>query len=142
MTPMHLQVSGLRKHFGAVMAVADASFEVRGGEVVGLLGPNGAGKSTILECLAGLLPADAGVVSRDGVPLAPADRRDALFYLPDGLRPWPDERVEWVLDFAHTLYGGDTDWRGDLATALGLAPLRRRRIGELSKGQRKRVLLA
>ena len=138
---MQLTISALRKRFGAVTAVDDASFEIRGGEVLGLLGPNGAGKSTVLACLAGLLPADAGAVTRDGVPLGAADRRDALFYLPDGVAPWPDQRVEWVLDFGRALHGG-AEWRGALETSLGIAPLRRRRLGTLSKGQRKRVLLA
>src|SRR5256885_13510450 len=138
---MKLRVSGLRRRFGAVVAVDDASFEIRGGEVLGLLGPNGAGKSTVLACLAGLLPADAGSVTRDGVPLGAADRRDALFYLPDGVAPWPDQRVEWVLDFGRALHGG-AGWRGELESALGIASLRRRRLGALSKGQRKRVVLA
>ena len=124
-----------------MVAVDDASFEIRGGEVLGLLGPNGAGKSTVLACLAGLLPADAGVVTRDGATIAPGDRRDTLFYLPDGVAPWPDQHAEWVLDFGRALHGG-AEWRGALETALGIEPLRHRRLGALSKGQRKRVLLA
>jgi ABC-type multidrug transport system ATPase subunit len=137
---VHLIVSHLRKRFGAVTAAEDVSFEVRGGEVLGLLGPNGAGKSTVLECLAGLLPADGGAVTLDGVPLGAAQRRDALFYLPDGVRPWGDQCVGWVLDFGRALHGGASD--PDVDDALGIAPLRGRRVGELSKGQRKRVLLA
>ena len=137
---MRLEVVGLRKHFGPVIAVADATFDVGAGEVVGLLGPNGAEKSTILECLAGLLPADGGAVRLDGAVLAPDARRRALFLLPDGVAPWPDQRVGWVLDFAGALYGGDGG--RDAEDALGVTPLRERRLGELSKGQRKRVLLA
>jgi ABC-type multidrug transport system ATPase subunit len=139
---MTLRITGLRKRFGAVEAVRDATFDARAGEVLGLLGPNGAGKSTILACLAGLLAADGGAVTRGGAPLAPADRRDALFYLPDGVLPWPDQRVEWVLDFGRALHGGSADWRDDLAESLGIGALRGRRLGELSKGQRRRVLLA
>lgn len=137
----HLQIAGLQKRFGAVAAVRGASFEAFGGEVLGLLGPNGAGKSTILACLAGLLPADAGDVRLDGRPLPPARRRDALFYLPDGVRPWDDQPVDWVLDFGVALAGG-ADWRGEVAESLGIGPLRGRRMGALSKGQRRRVLVA
>jgi ABC-type multidrug transport system ATPase subunit len=77
-------------------------------------------------------------------PLPPARRRETLFYLPDGIAPWPDQRATWVLDFHTRLAGGA--WRGALAEsltgALGLAPFLGKRMGELSKGQRKRVLVA
>jgi ABC-2 type transport system ATP-binding protein len=68
-----LEVRGLAKRFGAVMAVGDVSFEVAAGEVVGLLGANGAGKTTAVDCILGLLTPDAGVVAIDG--LAPRDAR-------------------------------------------------------------------
>src|SRR6476469_493333 len=55
-----LAVHGLVRRFGAVKAVDGISFEVAAGEVFGLLGPNGAGKTTTLECILGLVRADAG----------------------------------------------------------------------------------
>ncbi len=144
--PARLAVRALRKRFGAVEAVRDATFDVRAGEVVGLLGPNGAGKSTILECLAGLLPADGGTVHVDGRALAPDARRAALFYLPDGIAPWPDATVAQVLDLAADAWGTPADarraWMEDAAVALDVAALRDRRVGALSKGQRRRVLVA
>ena len=57
-----VQVEGLRKSYGATVAVADVSFEVREGEIFGMVGPNGAGKTTTIECLEGLRKPDAGVV--------------------------------------------------------------------------------
>jgi len=65
-----LAVQRLTKHYGALVAVHDVSFEARPGEVLGLLGPNGSGKSTTVKILAGLLRPTSGGVQLDG--------RDAL----------------------------------------------------------------
>src|SRR6476661_1360425 len=88
-----MQISGLGKRYGEQRALAEVSFDVRAREVLGLIGPNGAGKTTLLETIAGIVPADAGDVLWHGAPLAHAHRRDAIFYLPDGLRPWDDQFV-------------------------------------------------
>ena len=68
--PDVLQVNGLRKSYGARLAVADVSFHVQAGEVLGLLGPNGAGKSTTVAIISGLTAADAGSVTVGGATLA------------------------------------------------------------------------
>jgi len=60
--PPALSVSGLRKSYGEVVAVAGLDLEVRAGECFGLLGPNGAGKTTTIEICEGLLPPDEGTV--------------------------------------------------------------------------------
>ena len=57
-----VQVEGLRKVYGATVAVDEISFEVREGEIFGMVGPNGAGKTTTIECLEGLRKPDAGTV--------------------------------------------------------------------------------
>jgi len=85
--------------FGLSWALTGISFDVRLGEVLGLIGPNGAGKTTLLEVMAGVLPADAGDVRWRGVPLPVGRRREVMFYLPDGLRPWDDHYVTRVLEF-------------------------------------------
>ena len=64
--PGSLRVSGLCKSYGGRPALEDVSFSIHPGEVLGLIGPNGAGKTTLFECLAGVMPADAGVLLRDG----------------------------------------------------------------------------
>jgi ABC-type multidrug transport system ATPase subunit len=116
---------------------------VNEGEIVGILGPNGAGKTTLLECIAGLAAPDGGTIGGEGGrALSAAARRDLLLYLPDGIIPWPDQTADWVLDFAAAVFGARTDWRGELADMLALDELTGRRVGDLSKGQRKRVLLA
>jgi branched-chain amino acid transport system permease protein len=61
-----LEVRGLVKKFGGLLAVNDVSFAVRGGEILGLIGPNGAGKSTTFNLVTGALPPTAGRVSFDG----------------------------------------------------------------------------
>jgi ABC-2 type transport system ATP-binding protein len=61
-----LAVRRLTKHYGALVAIHDVSFEVRPGEVLGLLGPNGSGKSTTVKILTGLLRQTTGSVQLDG----------------------------------------------------------------------------
>src|SRR5436309_2776098 len=106
---MLLTATGICKRFGPNTVLRDAGFSVRENEVLGLIGPNGAGKTTLFECLAGLIPADCGEVAAKvefrGRPLDPAHRKQALFYLPDGIRPWADQRADWVLDFFAALHG-------------------------------------
>jgi len=140
-----LQVSHLTKRYGHVTALSDVSFSIRPGEVLGLIGPNGSGKTTLFECLAGVLPADAGLVSRDGRPVPVRERSTTFFYMPDGVAPWPQQTVRWALDFAEGFFAGPADGpakAGHYVRIFDLEPLLDTRIGELSKGQRKRVLLA
>lgn len=61
-----LQVSGLTRRFGGLVAVDDVAFEVQPGEIMGLLGPNGSGKTTVMNLLSGALAPDAGTVLFEG----------------------------------------------------------------------------
>ncbi len=61
-----LEVDSLTKHFAAITAVDDATFEVRDGEILGLAGPNGAGKTVTFNCITGQLQPDAGTVTFRG----------------------------------------------------------------------------
>ena len=136
-----LNVHFLTKRFGDYWALRGASFSIRSGEVLGLVGPNGSGKTTLLECLSGLLPLDGGHVRSDE-PLIPRTGRDVLFYMPDGIVPWPDQSVAWALRFSAALHGATPSEVAEVELALGLGPLGPQRIGTLSKGQRKRMLIA
>lgn len=124
------------------MALQDASFCVRNGEVLGLIGPNGSGKTTLFECLTGLIPTDAGEVEFEEKLLAPSHRKRALFYLPDGIRPWVDQSVEWTLEFFESLYDRPNGEAAALARLFQLGALMKSRIGTLSKGELKRAMLA
>ena len=137
-----LTVEGLNKKFGSRSVLADVSFTVGAGEVLGLIGPNGAGKTTVLECLAGLLPTNAGTFKYLGNPLSPRRRKEALFYVPDGIVPWAQQTVNWVLTFFERLYSQAPEKRAALAGPLRLEEIGRSRIATLSKGERKRTLLA
>ncbi|HEV3142015.1 MAG TPA: sugar ABC transporter ATP-binding protein [Vicinamibacterales bacterium] len=72
-----LDMRGVRKTFGATVALDDVDLTVRGGEVCALVGQNGAGKSTLMEILAGAVAPDGGAMLLDGVPYAPRNPHDA-----------------------------------------------------------------
>jgi ABC-2 type transport system ATP-binding protein len=137
-----LRVTGLTKAYRRVTALDDVGFEVRRGEVLGVIGPNGAGKTTLFECLAGVVPRDAGIVRLNGALLPPTRAGAHLFYLPDAIAPWPSQPVAWALDFTVGFFGGRADRQDHVVRALNLDALLDRRIGTLSKGQRKRAMLA
>ena len=137
-----LTVENLNKRFGPRDVLSDVSFNVRAGEVLGLIGPNGAGKTTLFECLAGLLPTDDGDVRFRGNQLPSSRRKDALFYLPDAITPWAEQTVKWVLGFFERIYGQSHDKLTRLLEPLRLNELQKSRFAYLSKGERKRVLLA
>ncbi len=137
-----LKVSHLSKRYGRLTALDHVSFSIRPGEVLGLIGPNGSGKTTLFECLGGVLPPDAGLLLQDDRPLTADQRAANLFYLPDTIAPWPSQTVRWAIDFTLGFFGGRTGQRDDVVRRLGLDPLLDVRIGALSKGQRKRSLLA
>jgi ABC-type branched-subunit amino acid transport system ATPase component len=65
-----LEVRGLVKRFGGLVAVNDIGFDIRPGEILGLIGPNGSGKSTVMKLIMGIERPDAGVVRLDGVDVA------------------------------------------------------------------------
>jgi ABC-2 type transport system ATP-binding protein len=137
-----VHVRDLTKRYGAFAALTDVSFSIERGEILGLIGPNGAGKTTLFECLAGTLPLDHGAVYAGGRLLSPDERAALLFYLPDAITPWAAQPVGWALDFVAGFFGGPADARAAIVERLELEPFLRAPIGTLSKGQRKRTLLA
>jgi ABC-2 type transport system ATP-binding protein len=138
--PTLFEVKGLSKRFGHIAALTDVSFRVEAGEILGLIGPNGAGKSTLFECLAGVSPSDSGQVLAGGRPVA--HRSSLLFYVPDAIAPWPEQSVRWALEFTSGFLGGRASLRDEVVESLDLRALLDQPIGALSKGQRKRALLA
>ncbi len=137
-----LEVERLSKRYGDQVALVDVAFDVREGEVLGVIGPNGSGKTTLLECLTGLRPADDGVVRWLGRPLPHVQRKRAMFYVPDGIAPYAEHPVDAVLRFITAVYRQPPRTMQDAIEALGLGSVLRKQVGALSKGYRRRLLLA
>jgi manganese/iron transport system ATP-binding protein len=133
-------------------AVLDASFEIPRGSITALVGVNGSGKSTLFKAIMGFVPLAAGGVSIMGLERAEAFRRRLVAYVPQS------EEVDWnfpvlVEDVAMMGRYGHMNWlriatrrdREAVDAALervGMTAYRKRQIGELSGGQKKRVFLA
>lgn len=137
-----LEVHGLAKHYGDTEVLAGVDFDLRSGEILGIIGPNGAGKTTLMECLTGLLPADTGEVRVDGKVLSPMRCKESMFYLPDGIAPWSDQRVWRVTGLFRELHGFDPAREAVVVDRLELSSVLGKRVAELSKGYRRRLLLA
>ena len=137
-----LQTIALSKRYGEQQVLGDVSFDVRAGELLGLIGPNGAGKTTLLEATAGLLPVDAGTVLWRGEPVPVQHRRNVMFYLPDGVRPWDQQYVARVLEFFAAIYGRSDVQLANTVQAIGLTPVLGKRISALSKGYARRFMMA
>ncbi len=126
-----LEVRGLTKRFGGLVAVSDLDFEVRQGEILGMIGPNGAGKSTTFNLIAGTYPAASGEVRFAGEPILglPPHRIAAKGIL----RTFQHNRpfsglpvVENVMVGAHTRFSSSL-WSVIAGTSLAEERLRRKR---------------
>ena len=137
-----LELIDLRLRFGGLAVLDGISFAVEAGELFCLIGPNGAGKTTLLECVAGLLPIDTGEVRWRGAPLSPSQRKQRLFYVPEAISPYPDQRSAEVLRFFCEANRQSPKRLDQLVGALRLEPVLTTPVGALSKGYRRRLLLA
>jgi ABC-2 type transport system ATP-binding protein len=131
---------------GTFTAVADLSFTVAAGEIVGLIGPNGAGKTTTLRSLAGILRPTSGRVRIDGHDLIedPLEAKRCLAFMPDEPHLFEYLTVEEHLRLVARLYGvTDFDRRAAvLIEELELKGKERSLPGELSRGMRQKVVIA
>ena len=143
-----IQVENLTKRYAGGEAVRGISFSVEKGEVVGFLGPNGAGKSTTMRMLTGYLPATDGQIEVAGAKLPQESLlvRQRIGYMPENVPLYPEMRVEEFLEYRGRLKRvprGEIQHRvGLVLDQCGLAEVRKKIIGSLSKGFRQRVGLA
>ncbi|MEV4754425.1 ABC transporter ATP-binding protein [Micromonospora sp. NPDC049559] len=123
-----LEVSELTVRYGLATALDRVSLTVGAGEMVALIGPNGAGKSTLVNTLSGILSPAGGTVTVRG----------RLAHVPEGRQLFPDLTVDDNLRLGGwRVRNRDTGPIYDVLPAL--APLRRRRAGQLSGGQQQMV---
>ncbi len=143
-----IEVSGLTKRYGDVLAVRDLSFKVDSGEVVGFLGVNGAGKTTTMRMITGFLPPTGGRIQVAGHDLErePQAARRAIGYLPELPPLYPEMRVVDYVRFTAAIKDVPRARREERVQhalrACGLEGVARKVIGTLSKGYRQRVGLA
>ena len=141
-------VKNLTKRFSGRTAVDGISFQVQPGEIVGFLGPNGAGKSTTMRMLTGYLPPTSGAAAISGHDVFndSLKARREIGYMPENVPLYEDMRVGEYLSFRAALKGVRfRDVRSSVDRAMeytGLAEVRKKMIGTLSKGFRQRVGLA
>lgn len=139
---------GFRYASASAPALTDLSLDIAEGQVYGLLGPNGAGKSTLLSLLCGLLTADSGELTLDGLPLDQARRADprAIALVPQDYAFYPTLSVRENLSFFAGALGYDGALaKARIADAVAFARLEDavdRRAEELSGGLRRRLNLA
>ena len=146
--PPAIEVDHLVKSYAGMTAVADLSFTVARGEIIGFLGPNGAGKSTTMRILTGYLPANSGTVRICGHSVAtePDAVKRLIGYMPEN-NPLPEDmRVSEYLYFRGRLKEIPRRKLGPrIDEVLELCDLKRVRhkiIGQLSNGYRQRVGIA
>lgn len=137
-----IEVRGLRKVYGRVVAVERVDFQVQAGEFVALIGHNGAGKSTTIRALTGQIQPTEGQVFVDGVDALadPGEARRRFGYVPEDPKLYDYLTAREFLELVAELRGG-----GDVAAALQMAGLgedAERMVREYSQGMRRKTALA
>jgi ABC-2 type transport system ATP-binding protein len=140
-----LELAGLRRRFGDVVALDGLSFSVPPGEVFGFLGPNGAGKTTAMRAIVGVTSLDGGQVRWGGQPIDSEARR-RIGYMPEERGLYAGMKVGEQLEYLARLHGltapqaraAASQWSG----RLGLADKQQVKVEALSLGNQQRVQLA
>jgi len=140
-----LELDGLTRRFGALVALDDLSFSVAAGQVVGFLGPNGAGKTTTMRAVFGLTDLDAGTVRWKGGLVAQSERR-RFGYMPEERGLYPSMLVGEQLEYLGRLHGMSLPDAVAATKAwldrLGVSDRADSKVELLSHGNQQRVQLA
>ena len=140
-----LELAGLRRRFGDVVALNGLSFTVPPGQVFGFLGPNGAGKTTAMRAIVGVTSLDSGTVRWNGEPIGDQARR-RIGYMPEERGLYPAMKAIEQLEYLARLHGltqaaarsAARRW----ADRLGLGGQGQQKTEALSLGNQQRVQLA
>ena len=137
----------IRKEFDGFTALDGVDFEIEENGIFGIIGHNGAGKTTLLKMMAGLLTPTSGTLIIDGIDVVadPMKLKERLGYLPEESRLYDTMTISSYLTFFGDIYGIsriETKRRSDdLLSSLSLTD-EGKKIGELSKGMRRKVAIA
>ncbi|MEZ4744248.1 MAG: ABC transporter ATP-binding protein, partial [Bdellovibrionota bacterium] len=143
-----IEVKGVSKRFGEILALDNISLTVEKGQIVGFLGANGAGKTTTMDIICGCSGPDSGTVEICGHDIVkePLIAKQKLGYLPDIPPLYPEMKVEEAITFTAKLRKVPSDKQKEAVNkainALSLESVRNRLVGNLSKGFRQRVAFA
>ena len=143
-----IQVQNLTKRYGNLVAIDNVSFSVGRGEILGFLGPNGAGKTTTMRIISGYMPPTDGTVQVGEFDVLedPIKAKRQTGYLPENPPLYNDMTVQGYLDFVADIKnvpGKNRKAKIDLAMErCGITDVRKRLIGNLSKGYRQRIGIA
>jgi iron complex transport system ATP-binding protein len=150
---MEIEARNIAVRFGRTTLLRSIDIAVRAGEIIGLIGPNGSGKTTLLRVLANLRAPDSGTVSYAGQSAAEIGARrlsQEIAYLAQGANvQWPMQ-VETLVGLGRLphrrpmqgLSAGDRAAIERAMAACDVSAFRNRTVGELSGGERLRILLA
>src|ERR1017187_5381596 len=140
-----LELIGLRRSYGDVLALDGLTCTVPPGQVFGFLGPNGAGKTTAMRAIVGVVALDSGSVRWNGAAVGEEARR-RIGYMPEERGLYPSMRVLEHLEYLARLHGLTAAQAASAARhwseRLGLAGKGQAKIEALSLGNQQRVQLA
>ncbi len=143
-----IEINGLTKKYGNLVAVNDLTFRIERGDAFGFVGPNGAGKTTTIKMLATLLAPDGGTATVNGhdVVKEPEAVRACIGYMPDFFGVYDDMKVWEYLDFFAAAYRVPAQKRpqliGDVLELTDLSHKRDDYVDALSRGMKQRLCLA
>ena len=139
-----VRIDHISKNYGKTIALADVSFNIKKGEIVGLLGVNGAGKSTLMKILSGVTTPDKGFIEIGNFDLQknPIEAKKHLGYLSEDNPLYEGMYVNEYLNYVADIYKTDRLSLKPFIEAIGLGESLTKKISSLSKGNRQRVGIA
>jgi ABC-2 type transport system ATP-binding protein len=138
-----IELINIKKRYDGFTAVENVSFKIKKGEIFSIIGPNGAGKSTILKIICGLIKQTEGMIKLNNMQENDSEFKSIIGYMPEEIAVYEDMSVKGYLRF----FAGVYDVKKDVSEPrieqlLKFLNLEDKTIGNLSKGMKRKVLLA